>query len=92
MSNESNRQSITIGSKLLSYPQLLTILFVLLKVFGKVTWPWILVFSPLWIPVAVFLGVVFIGAVVLGTAFAFDAWYNHKGRKAQAKRLALRRY
>ena len=32
---------------------LLTILFIALKLLGKISWSWVWVLSPLWIPVAV---------------------------------------
>jgi hypothetical protein len=47
---------------------LLTIVFVLLKVFGKIDWSWWLVFSPIWISaiiVVLILLVVLIVAVIV---------------------------
>ena len=35
---------------------LLTVLFVGLKLTGYINWPWLWVLSPLWIPLALFLG------------------------------------
>lgn len=32
---------------------LLGIAFIVLKLLGKITWPWVLVLAPLWIPTAV---------------------------------------
>ena len=46
MSNNSNTTNVNSGVSLAS---ILTVLFVLLKVFGKVDWSWWTVFSPLWI-------------------------------------------
>ena len=43
---------VTIGN-LLSVS--LTILFITLKLIGKITWSWVWVVSPLWIPWAVFI-------------------------------------
>lgn len=48
---------------------LLTIIFVVLKLTGVVNWPWIWVVSPLWIPLAIVLGFVFMFVVL---AFIFD--------------------
>lgn len=39
-------------------PMLLTIVFVLLKVFGYVSWSWWWVFAPLWIGLAIWLAIV----------------------------------
>ena len=33
----------------------LTVVFLLLKLFGLITWPWVWVFSPLWLPIAIVL-------------------------------------
>jgi hypothetical protein len=46
----------------------LTILFIALKLLGKINWSWWWVLSPLWIPLAIFVGLifcVFLGAVVV---------------------------
>jgi hypothetical protein len=42
---------------------LLTIVFITLKLMHYITWPWILVFAPLWIPAA--LSIIFIVLFVL---------------------------
>jgi len=39
----------------LSLPSILLILFILLKIFNVITWSWIWILSPLWIPLAVFV-------------------------------------
>ena len=44
----------------------LTVLFVLLKVFGKISWSWWLVFAPLWVPPVAAIGfLIVIGIVAL---------------------------
>lgn len=47
---------------------LLTIVFIVLKLLGKITWSWWWVLSPMWIPLAVVLGafliVLIIGLIV----------------------------
>lgn len=48
---------------------LLTILFIGLKLTGYVSWSWLWVLSPLWLPLAIFLG--FIGVVLLFVALCF---------------------
>jgi hypothetical protein len=49
----SNSSSSGIG-----FLGLLTIVFITLKLVGKLAWPWFWVVAPLWIPLAVFLAVV----------------------------------
>ena len=64
MSNNSNTTNVNSGISLAS---VLTVTFVLLKVFGKVDWSWWIVFSPLWIS-AILVLVLFI------VAFAIYWW------------------
>ena len=48
MANESSNGNI-------SLPALLTTVFIVLKLIGKISWSWWWVFSPLWIYVAILL-------------------------------------
>lgn len=50
---------------------LLGIVFIVLKLTKTITWPWVWVLSPIWIPMAVYLTVVAILAL----------WVNWKKRK-----------
>jgi len=50
----------------------LTIVFVLLKVYDKIDWSWWWVFSPLWLPITVILGILLVIAIFLGIAALFD--------------------
>lgn len=52
---------------------LLTIIFVLCKIFDKVQWSWFWVFSPLWIGVALWLVVMLIALLGAGTAAALSS-------------------
>lgn len=61
MSQEGN--STTNNYQLFSLSTMLTVLFVCLKVFGKVTWSWWIVFLPLIIPVAFWLVILGIFAI-----------------------------
>lgn len=55
MSN-ANKITVQIGS----FPTLLTIAFIVLKLCNVIAWSWWWVFSPLWIPLAiVMLGLLF---------------------------------
>jgi hypothetical protein len=44
----------------LSLPGVLFIIFLILKLTGNIDWSWWWVTSPLWIPVCLFFGVVFV--------------------------------
>jgi hypothetical protein len=61
---DSNASSGGIG-----FCGLLAIVFITLKLLGKITWGWLWVLSPLWIPIG-------IGALVMAIAFLFAgaAW------------------
>lgn len=48
MANESSNGSI-------SFPAILTVVFIVLKLIGKISWSWWWVLSPLWIYVAILL-------------------------------------
>lgn len=43
--------------------ELLTISFIVLKLLGKIDWPWLWVVSPIWIPFAIII-VIFLIAVL----------------------------
>ena len=49
-SNNSSKSGVSIG-----FGGLLTILFIGLKLTNYITWSWLWVLSPLWIPVAIIL-------------------------------------
>lgn len=51
---------------------ILTIIFVLAKIFGKIDWSWWWVFSPLWVPSAIILGCVAIGVFIAFIAAILD--------------------
>ena len=64
MSDKTSSSSSGIG-----FTGLLTIVFVTLKLLGKITWPWVWVLSPIWIALGlslIIIAVVIIAAVVFG--------------------------
>lgn len=50
MSNKSNSSSVGNG---IGFTGLLTIVFITLKLLGKITWSWLWVLSPIWISVVI---------------------------------------
>ena len=44
----------------LSFIDLLAIAFIVLKLLGKITWSWVWVLSPIWIPLCVILPLIII--------------------------------
>lgn len=74
---------------------ILTIIFVIAKLFDKLDWSWFMVFWPLWIVPAIFLGIfaVIIGVVILMLAGAIildliaDIKRSLKRRKLKGRNL-----
>jgi hypothetical protein len=71
----------------LKFPQILTLIFITLKLLGKIAWSWWWVLSPMWLPVVVILGL-FVGIPIIAVVciFIFFAasegieWLIKKGR------------
>lgn len=49
----------------LSFTQILILIFIVLKLTNCITWGWLWVLSPLWIPVAFILGLIVVAFVVV---------------------------
>lgn len=56
----------------LSFTQILALIFIVLKLTDYITWSWLWVLSPLWIPVAFILGLFVVVFVVYFIATLFD--------------------
>ena len=60
MNNENNNAK----SGGIGFCGLLTIAFIVLKLCGVITWSWVWVFAPLWIPIIFFLLIVIISLII----------------------------
>ena len=49
----SDRNYVTVKAKLGGFTTLLAIAFIVLKLCNVITWSWLWVLSPLWIPIAI---------------------------------------
>jgi len=49
----------------ITFPGLLTIVFITLKLLGKIDWSWLLVLSPVLVPIVLKLGIIMFGALIL---------------------------
>ena len=58
----SNSSSSSSG---ISFPGLLTVLFIGLKLTGNITWPWVWVLSPLWITILIALAFLAFAFIIL---------------------------
>lgn len=54
--NDDNKKEVV--SSGFSFEFVLFIVFLILKLCGVIDWPWLLVFAPLWVPIAFVLGIV----------------------------------
>jgi uncharacterized membrane protein YesL len=59
----SNKTQINIGGSF--FTGALAFLFITLKLLGKISWSWLWVLSPLWIPIATALAILAVIAVFL---------------------------
>lgn len=60
----------------LGFVGILTIIFVLLKAFGKINWSWWWVFSPLWISAGIVVGMLFIALILIIISAFISAFVN----------------
>jgi len=62
---------------------LLTIVFIVLKLTGFITWPWWWVVAPIWLPLLFLVALFVIGAVIIGIKEGFDYYKQVKKSKKQ---------
>lgn len=61
---EENLNNTNTGG--VSFLGLLTLLFIGLKLTGYITWSWIWVLAPLWIPISIALLILSVGILIVG--------------------------
>jgi len=76
------------GTKSFPILGILTIIFVIAKLFDKLDWSWFMVFWPLWIIPAIFIGIalaivafiviILLGALVLDWISDFKRWWRRR--------------
>jgi len=62
----------TVSSGGIGFSGLLTIVFIVLKLTGYITWSWWWVLAPSWIPLAIFAGILLVVAIVALVAVLID--------------------
>ena len=62
--SSSNSNSNNVRSGGIGFCGLLTIVFIVLKLLGKISWSWVWVLSPLWISWAVSLVILLIAVII----------------------------
>ena len=81
MASNSDGSVVRVGGRGIGAGTLLTIVFVVLKALGYISWSWWWVFAPLWLPWLVFLGIALI--LVIGAAvwaLIEEAFHAHRER------------
>jgi ABC-type antimicrobial peptide transport system permease subunit len=64
----------------------LTLVFITLKLLGKIDWSWLWVLSPLWIPIAIVLAFI---VLALAVVFVAGLVQDAKTRRARRRRKGL---
>lgn len=62
---EMGKNSMNITLNTVKYWQLVSLIFIVAKIFNYITWSWWWVFAPIWGPFALVLGVIVLALVVL---------------------------
>ena len=68
MNNNENEKSVTTTVPLApggGFCGLLTITFIVLKLLGVISWSWLWVLAPLWIPLLISLGIVIVALIII---------------------------
>ena len=73
MNTDTNRATANATASVsgIGFGGLLAIVFITLKLLGLITWPWLWVLSPLWIPLAFMAAVFVIIAAIAGLVTLF---------------------
>jgi hypothetical protein len=64
MMNNENKNTANGTTSGISFCGLLTIVFIVLKLLGVISWSWLWVLAPLWIPLAIAVGIVIITYII----------------------------
>lgn len=60
---ETENKNVKVGGGVSTFT-VLGIVFIILKLCGVITWPWLWVLSPFWIPAAIFIVCFLVGVLV----------------------------
>ena len=63
---------IASSSSGIGFTGLLTLIFITLKLLGKIDWSWWWVLSPLWICFGIVILIILVALIVLGVAYLLD--------------------
>ena len=74
----------------LGFVEILLVIFIILKVTGQLTWPWLWVLSPLWITLSLMIVVVLLSIILVIIMALLDYWEERK-RNVKRRRDASKR-
>lgn len=64
--DEKNRKNNEVRYASIGFGDLLAIAFIVLKLCGVISWSWVWVLAPIWIPLALVLGILIVFIIILG--------------------------
>ena len=76
MNEGKDTKEIQITTSGIGFFQLLTVLFIALKLTGNIDWSWLWVLSPLWIPIFIVIMCALIGVLLAITATIVDEFFE----------------
>lgn len=68
----SKKETTKITRVGISFSELLTIVFIVLKLIGVIEWSWLWVLSPIWISCAIVLGVLIIAGIIALITYLYN--------------------
>ena len=89
MSSNSNNNGSAAG--VIGFCDLLTIVFIVLKLTGVISWSWLWVLAPIWIPVAIILAMLLVVLIVVLVKEGVKQTEEKQHRHEQARRYGLER-
>ena len=75
-----NNNNNNVSSSGIGFCELLAIVFIILKLLNKITWSWLWVLSPLWIPIAFVMVLFLLGFVFYFFGIIISAIIDRRGR------------
>jgi len=82
----NNNQQVVNGGGGAGFLSLLAVLFIGLKLTGYIAWSWWWALAPLWMPIAILLGIILFGAISVGLVAGFSAVVKSRRAKARANK------
>lgn len=69
--DEKNRRNNEARYASIGFGDLLALAFIVLKLCGVISWPWVWVLAPIWIPLVLVLGILLVLIIICGILHIF---------------------